>query len=52
MCHIHQKKDIRNGLIRSFSNKENIKFMNYIYKDADLFMKRKYNKYKEFFKNS
>lgn len=46
------KKDIRNGLIRSFSNKENIKFMNYIYKDADLFMKRKYNKYKEFFKNS
>lgn len=42
--------DSRNGLIRSFSNKENKKFMEYIYKDADLFMKRKYDKYKEFFR--
>ena len=42
--------DSRNGLIRSFSNKENKKFMEYIYKDADLFMKRIYDKYKEFFR--
>lgn len=42
-------KSKNNGLIRSFSKQENKKFMDYIYKNADLYMKRKYNKYIEFF---
>jgi len=32
-------------LLRSSSNIETKKFFEYIYKDADLYMKRKYNKF-------
>ena len=45
------KKD-ENALIRSGSNKENKKFMEYIYKDADLYMQRKYEKFLTFFKEN
>lgn len=38
-----------NGLIRIEQKQAIKKFMNYIYKDADLYMERKYNKFKEFF---
>ena len=45
------KKD-ENALIRSGSNKENKKFMEYIYKDADLYMQRKYERFLTFFKEN
>lgn len=40
----------QNGLIRSHSKKENKKFMNLIYKDADLYLKRKFDKFQKFYK--
>ena len=40
-----------NGLIRSGSNIQTKKFMEYIYKDADLYMDRKYQVFKEYFNN-
>ena len=48
---VRGKKD-ENALIRSSSNKENKKFMEYIYKDADLYMQRKYEKFLTFFKEN
>ena len=38
-----------NKIIRSHSKKECKKFMDFIYKDADLYMKRKKDKFKEYF---
>lgn len=38
-----------NRIIRSGSNQETKKFMDYIYRDADLYMKRKHNKFVEYF---
>lgn len=39
----------QNGLIRSHSKKENKKFMNLIYKNADLYLKRKLDKFQKFY---
>lgn len=48
---VRGKKD-ENALIRSGSNKENKKFMEYIYKNADLYMQRKHEKFITFFKEN
>ena len=42
----------KNGVIRSSSKKETKKFMDFIYKDAELYMERKYNNFKKFFDNN
>lgn len=43
------KRHEKNRLVRSHSKKENKKFMDLIYKDADLYMERKYNKFKTYY---
>jgi hypothetical protein len=40
-----------NGLFRVESKEAVRSFMNYIYKDADLYMERKYKKFEEYFAN-
>ena len=45
----HKKE---NGIIRSSSKEETKKFMDFIYKDAELYMERKYNNFKKFFDNN
>ena len=45
----HQKE---NGIIRSSSKEDTKKFMDFIYKDAELYMERKYNNFKKFFDNN
>lgn len=44
------KNHEQNGIVRSHSMKENKKFMNLIYKDADLYLTRKLKKFQEFYK--
>ncbi len=41
----------KNRVVRSHSKKENKKFMDLIYKDADLYMERKYNKFKAYYES-
>ena len=45
----HKKE---NGIIRSSSKEETKKFMDFIYKDAELYIERKYNNFKKFFDNN
>lgn len=52
-CHSnyrHDKRHTKQTIILEFSKEESIKFINYLYEDANIYLDRKYKLY-EFFKN-